>query len=228
MTKNATAELMSRVFPTYAWHGDMLSRSMTFTMGGIDCPVKPVTLWEGSRFVRDKSNVVAISNLDAQIVRFGYSRLEPYESWEEFIKEGKLLINGFVAAQKADPIVMRVGVRFINRIVPPDAPCPMSDIIYNIPPDPRGVANISANDFFYKDTSYYHEFKLHATSVRTTQRTPDGKQFIVVDNDVFRALGKEFSVVDWDGLFADARGLKNALFFGSLNEKFVKERLEHV
>ena len=225
ITKESALGLMSAVSSEYVYSGDMVSRAMTFDIKAMERPVLPVTLWEGAKFIKNKSNVIVLTNLDAQVVRFSYGRLEPYESWEKFIDEGRHVLDAFVSAQTINPIVKRVGVRFINRIFPSKPQCPITDILYSVPPDPRNVAGISSCDFFYKDTSYYADFDLNATSVRATQRNVGKGVSIVVDTDVFVMPDKEYSLMEWESLLGCVRKLKNALFFGSVSEKFIAERL---
>ena len=223
-SKESAAKLIAEGAADYVWNADLVSRMMTFDMKSIDKAVMPETIWDGSRFVRGSSDVVVVSNLDAQVARLSYSRVGSYESWEGFIYEARRFIKGALSSRKADPIVKRIGVRYINRILLPEGKCAVSDILYSVPPDPRGIENISSSDFFYKDTSFFADFNLSATTIKATQRSEDGKLMIVVDADVFDIPDMEYSKIEWESLLGRIRELKNALFFGAISEKYLSER----
>ena len=122
LTSKSAVFLMQAVDAKYEKKGDLVSRSLMFDMTSPVREIKPDTTWNGGRFQDGNSDVAVLSNLTPQIVRFCYSRLKPYSSWVEFVATGQRLVNGFVAAQKADPVVKRVGIRYINHFAVPAVP----------------------------------------------------------------------------------------------------------
>lgn len=226
LTSKSAVFLMQAVDAKYEKKGDLVSRSLMFDMTSPVREIKPDTTWNGGRFQDGNSDVAVLSNLTPQIVRFCYSRLKPYSSWVEFVATGQRLVNGFVAAQKADPVVKRVGIRYINHFAVPAGKCRLSDILVSAPADPIDVSNIEARDFFYRDTAYYGEYGLSATSIKCMQRTPEGDPVVVVDFDVFDMPDVEVSKMDWHSMLERAHGLKNELFFGAVTQKAYKGDLK--
>lgn len=219
LSRESASLLMQATDEKYVRQGDLVSRSLLFDMASSEREVKSEMTWNGVRFQNGGSDIVVLSNLEPQVVRFCYSRLRPYDSWSTFVSTGKRLIDGFVAVQKTDPIVKRFGIRYINQITVPAGKCKLSDIFLCAPMDPVDVSDIESREFFYRETSYYGKYDLNATSIKSTQKAQNGNPIIVVDFDVFDTPDTEMSRVDWKSLLERTHGLKNALFFGTVNAK---------
>ena len=219
LTQKGATLLMQATDEKYVKKGDLVSRSLLFDMVSPGHEVKPETTWNGVRFQNGDSDIVVLSNLEPQVVRFCYSRLKPYDSWNAFVSTGQRLLDGFVAVQKTDPIVKRIGIRYVNQIKVPLGKCKLSDILLCAPMDPVDVPDIESREFFYRETSYYGQYGLNATSIKSTQKTQDGNPIVVVDFDVFDTPNTEMSRMDWPSILERAHGLKNALFFGTVTEK---------
>ena len=222
LTKKSAAALMQNVDSRYAESVDLVSQSLTFDMSSADKEVRPEVSWRGMRFLSGKSDVVVLSNMSAQIVRLAYSRLPPYMSWASFIGTARSILEKFIAGVRVDPVVKRLGVRYVNHLPVTDKSIPLADVISCVPSDPKGITGIVSRDFFYRDTSHYDEYDLDATLVRSAGRNGAGESVIVVDADVFSCPDVEVSKVKWDSLLERTHNLKNALFFGTVAEKSYK------
>lgn len=216
-------DLMSAMDNAYVKESDILVKTMTFNLQKDGETVTPLQQTSGVRFKKEKVHVIGLSNLDQQVVRFGYSRLKPYASWDGFITEAKRMFGRFLEVRKCDPVVKRIGVRFIN-VLPVDAErCKMSDVLYSVPVDPKGITNINIDDFFYRDTAYYSDFDLKATVIRASSKDPNGKLLAIYDADIFTNPELENSKLQLDELLDRVHALKNALFFGGVSEIWYKK-----
>lgn len=222
LTKKSALALMQNVDSRYAASVDMVAQSLTFDMSSADKAVRPDVSWRGLRFLSGKSDVVALSNMSVQIVRLAYSRLPPYMSWDSFIGTARSILEKFVSVSGMDPVVKRLGVRYVNHLPIADKSIPLADVISCVPSDPKDITGIVSRDFFYRDTSHYAEYDLDATLVRCAGRNGAGESVIVVDADVFSSPDMEVSKVEWNPLLERTHNLKNALFFGTVSEKFYR------
>ena len=171
--------------------------------------------WNGLRFQSADSKYVCLFNRD----NFVFSRLQPYETWENLHKEAMRLWHVHIEIARPTDI-QRIGVRFINRIsMPPDADR-FEDYIKPHPETPRELSLPFLN-FLHRDTLIVpgHDYGLNLT--RTLQipqdQTSEGTG-IILDIDVFTM--KPFAIEE-SGIerkLTEMRWLKNKAFFGNFTE----------
>ena len=88
--------------------------------------------WKGLRLQSADDRYIAQFNREG----FIFSRLQPYESWDQFKEEAMRLWNVYAELAKSLE-VQRLGVRFINRITLPPGEVRLDDYLV-VPPSRRG------------------------------------------------------------------------------------------
>ncbi len=157
--------------------------------------------------------------VQARLDGFTFNKLKPYSNWEVFSSEAKYLWDHYLAVVK--PInVVRLGLRYINRI---ELPLPFQDFkeyILTMPDIAPGIPN-GLSGFFTQLTIQYPEISAQANIIETIERTtPDkGTLPFILDIDVFRNIILESSSGEiWD-IFNQLRNFKNQIFLNSLTDK---------
>ena len=171
------------------------------------------TQWNGFRLEDNPKNYVA------QFTHTGiaFSRVQSYESWENFKTEALRIWGVFV--ELADPpAIRRLGVRFINRILLKQDES-ISTYIKSEPYRLSGL-EVSQKSFFYQDSYQVAGYPYQVNLVRTIQPSQTGlgsEEALIVDIDVFT---NEVSCIQ-DGLnqqLAEMRWLKNKIFFSNITD----------
>lgn len=146
---------------------------------------------------------------------FSFSRLSPYQSWQNFYQEGFRLWDIYKEVAKPS-VIQRIGLRFINRIEFPHNE-PITSYLENPPKPPRGMEGIPINGFLHHNT-----FEIDGYSINLTQtvQPPQAQIFggLILDIDVFTTT----PVDDQNSLaqhLTNMRWLKNKVFFGSVTSK---------
>ena len=154
---------------------------------------------------------------------FAYSRLSPYPGWDSFLETALTMwkVHQEVAAPSE---VVRVGIRFINRI---DLPIEGKLENYlNAPPiEPVGM-DFPYLNFLHSETltDPSREYAIQIT--KTIQPSIDQDPFkfgLIIDIDVFTLQSLS---IDTDALILrleKMRSLKNMAFFGSLKQDFINQ-----
>lgn len=172
--------------------------------------------WRGLRCESADHVHIAQFNRDG----FVFSRLRPYDHWEEFHAEAIRLwkIHRDLAAPSG---VQRLGLRFINRIeLPVDGPRP--DDYLRMTSEVLPEMSLSRVGFFHRDVLAVPGYPYIVVIVRTVQpiQAGGGKGFgLLLDIDVFST--EPFDLRD-DLLtqrLVEMRWLKNKAFFGSITEQ---------
>ena len=151
---------------------------------------------------------------------FVFSRLRPYDHWEQFHGEAMRLWN--VHRDLTEPSgIQRLGLRFINRIeLPLDRPRP--DDYLHMPAEVLTGLPLSRAGFFYRDVLGVPGYPYIVTIVRTLQPTQIGgsKGFgLLLDIDVFSTEPFDLREDLLTQRLAEMRWLKNKAFFGSITEQ---------
>lgn len=158
----------------------------------------------------------------AQFQKEGYvfSRLKPYQDWESFVKEARRLweIHRKILAPSD---VLRLGVRFINRIAVPPAG-DLDDILTDAPKPPCRF-EWAFNSFFHRDVFSVPGEPYRVNLIRLLDQSM-GKTSLIVDIDVYVMSSFESERI-WDEHLEKMRYLKNKVFFGSI-KKDVWEKLQ--
>ena len=98
---------------------------------------------------------------------FVFSRLQPYESWNQFKEEAIRLWN--VHAELAKSVeVQRLGVRFINRITLPVGEVRLADYL-RVPPNRQREPDLQITGFFHKDSLWVPGHPYAVNIVKTVQ-----------------------------------------------------------
>jgi len=175
--------------------------------------------WRGLRLQSADGRYIAQFNRDG----FVFSRLQPYESWDQFKDEAVRLWN--MHAELAKSIeVQRLGVRFINRITLPVGEVRLEDYL-RVPPQPPGELDLQIMSFFHQDSLLVAGHPYAINIVKTVQ-PPHGSGSdggaLILDIDVFTTKPFEHRPADIEKHLAEMRWLKNKVFYSSLT----KEALE--
>jgi len=171
---------------------------------------------KGVRFRSTDERHIAQFNRDG----FVFSRLQPYESWEQLSREATRLWQFY--AELARPTeIQRVGVRYINRIQLPQRELQFEDYIEPAPQPPRGLA-LPFGGFMHQDTLGVPGYSYAINVIRTVQIPPNLESegiALVLDIDVFTLQAFNLGKDAIEQRLQEMRWLKNKVFFGSITKK---------
>lgn len=176
--------------------------------------------WKGVRYQSEDEKYVAAFNRDG----FVFSRVGPYETWEQFRTEA---LRGWdVHKGLAKPSdVRRIGLRFINRIPLPRGEVDLDDFIFPGPQPPRDLP-FPFISFLHRDTFKVpgHPYIINIVSAPSVGSEVDSA--IILDIDVY--LQEAFKADDSkiQEHLEDMRILKNEVFWGSIPKKFLESLSE--
>ena len=151
---------------------------------------------------------------------FIFSRLRPYDRWEQLVAEAMRLWEIFVDVARPSQIP-RIGLRFVNRIDLPSTAVRIDDYLDPAPQGVRGL-DIPFQHFLHQDVFDVAGHPYAVRLVRTTQPAPgpDPQSFgIIIDIDVFTTRPSEPSRESIESRLNEMRWLKNKMFFGSITSK---------
>jgi len=157
-----------------------------------------------------------------QITVFGkenytFSRISPYENWEQFSVEALRLWDLYKAMTDSSAI-NRLGVRFINKIALPQGDVQFDDYLKSPPSAPDGL-NLAFVGFFHQDTMAIPDHKYVINFIRTIQPSPDGILNIILDIDVFIEKQIPDNIENLMKHLEEMRFIKNSVFFNSITNK---------
>ncbi len=184
------------------------------TMSAAEESTNTTVKTNGFRFRSLESNKLIQSRLDG----FTFNKLKPYDNWELFVKEARSLWDSYKEVAKPEK-VLRLGLRYINRI---DIPLPFknfSEYILN-PPQLSPELPQSLSNFFTRVVVPFDEIQADAIITQTIQN-PTEKQKLpfIFDIDVYKEIQHEINDDEiWDN-FEKFRKIKNDIFFNSLTKK---------
>lgn len=147
---------------------------------------------------------------------FTLNRLKPYENWESFRDEAKRLWDLY--RRLSSPEILRIGLRYINKI---DIPMPVHDLIDYLPAAPVIPKGLPQNVNSFLTRVVLSEPTLQASAVITQlfeQIVDPNFLPLMLDIDVFMDRGLIEEDEAWK-VFEQLRELKNAIFFSSITEK---------
>lgn len=170
--------------------------------------------WRGLRCESADKLHIAQLNRDG----FSFSRLKPYQSWEQFYQEGMNLWKLYNEVAQSSEI-QRLGLRFINRIEFSQAEVKLEDFLENPPKTPRGM-EIPFEGFLHHNTFAVpgHPYGLNVIQTVQPAQGADDSWGVILDIDVFTTapitsqdlIGQHLTKMRW---------LKNKVFFGSITTK---------
>jgi uncharacterized protein (TIGR04255 family) len=175
--------------------------------------------WRGLRLHSADGRYIAQFNREG----FVFSRLQPYESWDQFKEEAMRLWK--VHAELAKVLeVQRLGVRFINRITLPVGEVSLDDYL-RVPPQPPGELDLPIMSFFHQDRLLVTGHPYAINIVKTVQ-PPQGSGSdgggLILDIDVSTIEPFEQRTNAIDKCLAEMRWLKNKVFYSSLTKGIVE------
>lgn len=175
--------------------------------------------WKGLRFESANKIQIVQFNRDG----FLFSRLQPYNSWEQFCGEGLRLWQLHMDLAKPAEI-QRVGLRFINRMVL-SLDEQIEDYLQILPQKPQGL-DLPIAGFFHHEVLGVPGYP-YAINIRRTVQPPDkpsGKEIgLILDIDVFtiEPFQPESGIIE--RYLAEMRWLKNKVFYGSITPKAMEK-----
>jgi len=172
------------------------------------------TQWEGFRLESADSRHIA------QFTRNGFvfSRLTPYEDWSRFATEAKRLWRIHVELTEPSEIE-RLGVRFINRIVPVDLD-KLGDVL-TLPPRYPGDMDIPFQQFLHQTLFDVagHPYSINVIQTSQPPTPPDNPLGLIIDIDVFSRTTIDLNDTVVDQRLTEMRCLKNKVFFALITQK---------
>ena len=171
--------------------------------------------WRGLRLQSADGRYIAQFNRDG----FVFSRLHPYESWDQFKDEAVRLWNMHAELAKSIEI-QRLGVRFINRITLPVGEVRLEDYL-RVPPQPPGELDLQIMNFFHQDSLSVtgHPYAINIVkTVQPPQEFESDGGGLILDIDVFTTKPFEQRANAIDKHLAEMRWLKNKVFYNSLTK----------
>lgn len=181
---------------------------------------------EGRQSTRTEQSVygyVLTSQDQKQIVQlrldgYTFSRLKPYETWDKFFNEAKRLWGEYKKAVTA-PEIMRIALRYINKLEIPLPIADFSEYLTAPPTVPTGVPQIVAS-FLTRVVVSNSEINSTAIITQALEQTTPEILPIILDIDVFKREPKGINEEEemWD-IFRKLRHFKNDIFFKSTTDK---------
>jgi len=170
----------------------------------------------GFKFQSSNNLHIAQFNKEA----FVFSRLKPYLDWAQLSQEAlRLWAIYFELLQPRE--VIRIGLRFINRIAIMQERVELSDY-YRHPPDSVKELNWPLNGFLHHDVIRVPETQYFVNLIKTVQNIP-GEHGLILDIDVFMGNRFEYNESSLKRFLEEMRWVKNKIFFSSLTEKIIEE-----
>lgn len=173
----------------------------------------PEKNWLGLRCESEDKLHIGQFNRDG----FVFSRLRPYQKWEQFYQEGLRLWGLYSEVAKPSDI-QRIGLRFINRIEFPVEEVNLGDYLENPPETPRGM-DIPFDAFMHHNTLSVPGQPYGINVIQTVQPAQGTEPWgVILDIDVFT---KEHNINrnSLEDHLIKMRWLKNKTFFGSITSK---------
>ncbi|MFH1746388.1 MAG: TIGR04255 family protein, partial [Planctomycetota bacterium] len=170
------------------------------------------TQWQGFRLESADQPYIA------QFTRNGFvfSRITPYENWNSFTKEAKRLWQIHVELTEPSEIE-RLGVRFINRIVPIELD--KLDKILTLPPQHPASLTLPIGEFLHRSRFTVPGYPYILNIIQTTQppSPPETDSLgLIMDIDVFTTQTVDLNEATLDSRLAEMRWLKNKAFYSLL------------
>ena len=151
---------------------------------------------------------------------FVFSRLNPYENWEQLSGEALRLWVIYCELLKPKEVI-RIGLRFINRIAIKQEKVELADY-YKYPPASLKELNWTLTGYLHHDVMQVPETAYRVNLIKTVQNVP-GEIGLILDIDVFMQNPFEYNELRIKECLEEMRWVKNKVFFGSLTDKIIQE-----
>ena len=176
----------------------------------------PSMVWHGLIFQSNDGSQSVQFNRDG----FVFSRLQPYQSWNQFFGEAMRLWKIYLEiALPAD--MQRIGLRFINKIELPPKVVDFEDYIQPYPEPPYNL-ELPFLSFFHQDTLLVPGSPYAINIIRTIQPAQNPQiQGLGLIVDIDASTTQSFEIKDGalEERLAELRWLKNKVFYGSITPK---------
>jgi uncharacterized protein (TIGR04255 family) len=167
---------------------------------------------------------------DKSLVQFradGYTfnRLHPYTSWESIVPEAMRWWSLYAGAVK--PTVIRIAVRYINRLTIPNAVSNLRQYL-TVPPGAATAPDQRVTGFFSRVAVEDPRSGASALVTQVLDQSLDpNREVVVLDVDVFKVKAPvdAFTTDEIEPVLTTLRALKNQLFFGSVTEEALRPYL---
>lgn len=173
--------------------------------------------WRGLRCESADKRHIGQFNRDG----FVFSRLAPYESWDQFQREGLRLweLHRELAQPKE---AQRLGLRFINRIPISQDGFSLEDYLEAPPKAPRDI-DLPFASFLHHGTLAVPGYSYGINFVQTVQ-PPQGPESggLILDIDVFTTQPLDLEKDKLERYLPEMRWLKNKIFFGSIRKTIME------
>lgn len=172
--------------------------------------------WRGVRFQSEDHKYIAQFNRDG----FTLSRLEPYQSWDQFQTEAMRLWNGYAGFVKPTQI-HRVGLRYVNRIQMPPGDLNFEDYLDVAPSTPKDM-DLPVLGFLHQDTVVVPEYPYAVNIIKTVQppNPSAGMGYgLILDIDVISTQPFDHDYAKLKNHLDEMRWLKNKVFFSTIKQK---------
>ncbi|MCE5340283.1 MAG: TIGR04255 family protein [Planctomycetaceae bacterium] len=163
---------------------------------------------------------IAQFNKDA----FVFSRLNPYQDWEQLSGEAFRLLSVYNELIKPKK-VMRIGLRFINRITIKQEKVELADY-YKYPPESLKELDWALTGYLHHDLMQVSGTAYSVNLIKTVQNNVPGEIGLILDIDVFMQNMQDSFVYNERNVkecLEEMRWVKNKIFFGSLTDKTIQE-----
>ena len=151
---------------------------------------------------------------------FVFSRLKPYLDWAQLSQEALRLWAIYYELLKPREVI-RVGLRFINRIAIKQEKVELDDY-YKYPPTSLKELNWTLAGYLHHDVFQVPETQYSVNLIKTVQNVP-GEIGLILDIDVFREKRFEYKESHLKQFLEEMRWVKNKIFFSSLTDKTLSE-----
>ena len=150
---------------------------------------------------------------------FSFSRLRPYQNWDSFSEEARELWEKYSKLTKPKKVV-RLGVRYINRMPLPLPFSDFSEYLLTAPGVAPGLPQSVAN-FFFRVVLPDEKAKALIAIIETVDEahSDQNRVSIILDIDVFRTGVFPVTSDNLWPLIQHFREIKNNVFFSSITDK---------
>ena len=179
--------------------------------------------WQGFRCESEDGRYIAQFKRDG----FVFSRLKPYENWDAFETEALRLWR--IHCELAEPSqVERLGVRFINRVVPV-SPDDLSNVVVAPPEIPR-VLDLPSVDFLHQARLGIpnSDYQLNVVEALQPPNPESNSYGLLLDLDVSTSHAFELTDASMPTRLAEMRWIKNKAFFTLLAPTAIQQFRESV
>lgn len=183
-----------------------------FSEGGLPSKVTVEHTVTGYRYRSKDGHHVVQFRTDG----FTFSRLEPYDTWEQMKAEAAKLWDVYVEAVSPS-LVTRVGARYVNELKLP-LTAKLEDYLETPPKIPGGL-NQELGGFFARINISEPEIKAQGFLIQAMEGIFGNHLPVFLDIDVFMTKQFELGTDDFWPCFEQLRALKNKVFLKSITKK---------